>query len=97
METTDVIENKIDTTDLKNVTIEKLSKIPVDLTIEIGKTTLTLQEIISLKEGDVVALNKFSKDPFDIKVNGRKVAEGEIVQHDGQFFVKVLNILEKVE
>jgi flagellar motor switch protein FliN/FliY len=79
------------------VTMDKISRIPVDMTIEVGKAKLTLQEIIALKEGDVISLNKLSTDPFDIKVNGHKVAEGEIVQHENQFYVKVSHILDKAE
>jgi len=78
-----------------NVTVDKISKIPVNLTIEVGQTVMTLQDIVALKEGDVIALHQLSSDPFSIKVNGQKIGEGEIVQNDNQFYVKVSKILDK--
>lgn len=76
---------------------ERISTIPVDLTIELGKAKLTVEELMALKEGDIVALNKLKHEPFDIKVNGKNVAEGQVVVADDQFYMKVTKILDKVE
>lgn len=81
----------------KNINLDQLSAIQLDLTIEVGQKMMTLKEMMELKEGDVIALNKLCNDPFDIKVNGKKIAEGEVVQHENQFYVKVSHILKAAE
>lgn len=90
-----VEENK--TTASQNTGYEKIARIPVELTIEVGRAKLTVQEIMALKEGDVVALNKLNNDAFDIMANGRKVAEGQVVLNEDQFYVKIANIVDKGE
>lgn len=87
MEENNVIEER--------VSIERLSKVPIILAVEVGNAKLTLEEVMKLQEGSIVALDKLNSDPFDIKVNGHKVAEGQLVQHEGRFYVKVINILNE--
>jgi flagellar motor switch protein FliN/FliY len=93
----DSVEENKSTTTTQNTGYEKIARIPVELTIEVGRAKLTVQEIMALKEGDVVALNKLNNDLFDIMANGRKVAEGQVVLNDDQFYVKIANIVDKGE
>lgn len=79
------------------VSFKRISGINVDLTVELGKAKLTVEELMSLKVDDVVALNKMSNEPFDVKVNGQSVAEGEIVISEDQFYLKVTRIIDKVD
>ena len=85
-------ENQPSDAKLEKMQIEKISKIPVNFTVEAGAVSLTLEDLMRLKEGDVVALNKNCNEPFILKVNNNKIGEGEIVQKDAKFFIKVLNI-----
>lgn len=68
---------------------EKVSKIPVDLSVEVGKARLKLKDLMGLKEGDVVALNCLISDPFDVFANGEKIGEGKIVESENKFYLKV--------
>lgn len=86
-----------DTNCNQTVSFDRISGIYVDLTVELGKARLTVEELMSLKADDIVALNKLSHEPFDIKVNGQNIAEGEIVVSDNQFHMKVTKIIDKVE
>lgn len=87
MEENNVVEER--------VSIDRLSKVPIMLAVEVGNAKLTLEEVMKLTAGSIVPLNKLNSDPFDIKVNGHRVAEGQLVQHEGQFYVKVINILNE--
>ena len=80
------LNNKID--------VSKIADVMVNLTIEAGNIKLSLHEISRLKEGDVLAMNKHCDDPFDLNINNKKIAEGEIVQSDDEFFIKVTKIID---
>ena len=53
--------------------------IHVDVSVELGRKEITLHEARRLKEGNVIAFDKLAGEAFDILVNGRRFAEGEIV------------------
>jgi len=82
------------TENTKKIDFSRISEIPVELTIEAGKIKLSLEKISTLKEEDVIPLNKQCDEPFDIKVNNKKIAEGEIVQSENKFYIKVTTISE---
>lgn len=71
-----------------------ISQIPVEITVCVGKLTITIDDLMQLSEGDVLALTSKTSDPFDIKVNNQKVAEGELVESNEEFFIKITNVLD---
>lgn len=75
-------------TDLGN-----LKDVELDLRIELGRTELLIEEVLKLREGSVVALDKLAGDPVDILVNGRLVARGEVLVLNDNFCVRVAEIL----
>jgi flagellar motor switch protein FliN/FliY len=64
-----------------------------DLRIELGRTELLSDEVLKLREGSVVALDKLAGDPVDIMVNDRLVARGEVLVLNDKFCVRVAEIL----
>ena len=78
----------------KKIDVSRIADVMVELTIEVGNIKLSLEEISALKEGDILALNKHCDDPFDLKINNKKIAEGEIVQSDNDIFIKVTRIID---
>ncbi|MDA9556704.1 flagellar motor switch protein FliN [Vibrio sp.] len=70
-----------------------LNSIPVDVTVEVGSTTMTLGEIKQLNAESVVLLNKSNGEPLDIKVNGKIFARGEIVIAKDQYGIRFSEIL----
>lgn len=75
-------------TDLGN-----LKDVELNLRIELGRTELLIEEVLKLREGSVVALDKLAGDPVDILVNGRLVARGEVLVLNDNFCVRVAEIL----
>ena len=75
--------------------ISLLKSIPVDITVEIARKTLILDELLNLKAGSVVMLEKHEGDPVDIKINGTAFGTGEIVSKNGQYGVRLLSIIKK--
>jgi flagellar motor switch protein FliN/FliY len=70
-----------------------LQDVELDLRIELGRTELLIDEVLKLREGSVVPLDKLAGDPVDILVNGRLVARGEVLVLNDNFCVRVAEIL----
>lgn len=70
-----------------------LQDVELDLRIELGRTELLIEEVLKLREGSVVPLDKLAGDPVDILVNGQLVARGEVLVLNDNFCVRVAEIL----
>jgi len=83
--------------DSKPININFLMDISLDLSIELGRAILDVKDILSLRKGSVVELNKLAGDPVDIYVNNKFIARGEVVVIDDNFGVRVTDILSPAE
>lgn len=70
-----------------------LEEVELDLRIELGRTELLIEDVLKLREGSVVPLDKLAGDPVDILVNGRLIARGEVLVLNDNFCVRVAEIL----
>ena len=59
--------------------LKVLENIDVNLTVEVGRTEITIRDLLRLNEGSVVELDRLAGDPLDIMVNNTKIAKGEVV------------------
>ena len=66
--------------------------VPVELAVEIGRTTMTIRETMALVPGSVVVLNRMAGEPVDLLVNGRRVARGEVVAIDEEFGLRITEV-----
>ena len=73
--------------------LRRLSDVPVDLTVEIGRTRMTVGETLELRQGSIVTLNRMAGEPVDLLVNGTPIAHGEVVVIDEQFGLRVTDVL----
>jgi flagellar motor switch protein FliN/FliY len=73
--------------------LEALNDVELDLRIELGRTELMIDEVLKLRPGSVVPLDKLAGDPVDILVNGKLVARGEVLVLNDNFCVRVAEIL----
>ena len=74
--------------------LRRLSDVPIDLTVEIGRTRLTVGETLELRQGSILTLNRMAGEPVDLLVNGTPIARGEVVIVDEQFGLRVTEIVE---
>ena len=74
-------------------TLELMRDVQLDLTIELGRTHMHLEEILKLRQGTVVPLDKLAGDPADIYVNGRLIARGEVLVLNDNFCVRVAELI----
>ncbi|MCC6509186.1 MAG: flagellar motor switch protein FliN [Pirellulaceae bacterium] len=73
--------------------LELLSDVDLDLKIELGRTHMQLEEVLKLRRGSVITLDKLAGDPVDIYANGRMVARGEVLVLNDNFCVRVAQLL----
>lgn len=81
----------------KPIDIDYLLDIGMDLSIELGRSKLNFREVLALKEGAVVELDRLAGDPVDLFVNKKLIARGEVVVIDDNFGVRVTEILSPAE
>lgn len=74
--------------------IDLISDVNVDVTIELGRTRMLVEDVLRLAEGAVVELDKLAGDPVDIYVNKRLVARGEVLVLNDNFCIRVNDILD---
>ena len=77
--------------------ISLLLDVPMTLTVELGRTTRLVQEILGLGEGSIIELDKLAGEPVDLLVNGKLIAKGEVVVIDENFGVRVTDIVSPDE
>lgn len=74
-------------------TLELVRDVQLDLKIELGRTHMHLEDVLRLKSGAVVPLDKLAGDPVDILVNGRLIARGEVLVLNDNFCVRVTELV----
>jgi flagellar motor switch protein FliN/FliY len=77
--------------------IDLILDIPVSVTVELGRTSRTIGEVLGLGPGSVIELEKMAGEPVDVLVNGKLVAHGEVVVIDESFGVRISEIVSKAE
>lgn len=74
-----------------------LMDIPLEVTVELGRTTREVREILEMSGGSIIELDKLAGEPVDILVNNRHIAKGEVVVIDENFGVRITDILSQAE
>ena len=77
----------------EKATLDLLRDVELDLKIELGRTQMYLEEVLKLKRGSVVTLDKLAGDPVDVYVNGRLIARGEVLVLNDNFCVRVAELV----
>ncbi|SDN03287.1 flagellar motor switch protein FliN/FliY [Cryobacterium flavum] len=72
----------------------RISNVEMSLTVEIGRTRMSVRDVLSLKPGAVIELDRSAGAPADILLNGRLIAHGEIVVVDQDYAVRITQILD---
>ena len=71
--------------------------IPVQLTVELGRTKILIKNLLQLSQGSVVGLNGLAGEPLDILVNGTLIAKGEVVVINDKFGIRLTDIITPAE
>uniref|UniRef100_UPI00333F6EDA flagellar motor switch protein FliN n=1 Tax=Castellaniella defragrans TaxID=75697 RepID=UPI00333F6EDA len=73
--------------------IDMIMDIPVQLSVELGRTRLTIRNILQLGQGSVVELDGLAGEPMDVYVNGYLIAQGEVVAVEDKYGIRITDII----
>ncbi len=79
------------------INLDALLDIPVTLSVEIGRSRVPIKQLVSLSQGSVIELDREVSEPLDLLVNGKLMARGEVVVVDGQFGLRLIDIVSPPE
>jgi flagellar motor switch protein FliN/FliY len=77
----------------ETASLDLLRDVQLDLKIELGRTQMHLEDVLRLKQGAVVTLDKLAGDPVDVYANGRLIARGEVLVLNDNFCVRVAELI----
>ena len=77
--------------------LELILDIPVAITVEIGRTKMTIRNLLQLNQGGIIALDRLAGEPLDVLVNNTLVAHGEVVVVNEKFGIRLTDIVSKAE
>lgn len=77
--------------------LEMIMDIPVKLTVELGRTKLTIKQLLELAQGSVIELDGLAGEPMDILINGYLVAQGEVVVIEDKYGIRITEIITPSE
>jgi len=87
--------NPMDTAAAGNTNLDLLLDIPLKVTVELGRTSKLIKDILELSQGSIIELDKLAGEPVDILVNNKLIAKGEVVVIDENFGVRVTDIISQ--
>ncbi|MBK8097377.1 MAG: flagellar motor switch protein FliN [Planctomycetes bacterium] len=74
--------------------LDLLLDVEIPIAVEVGRTQMSLEDILQLVPGSVVALDKKAEEPVDLRVNGKLVARGEVVLVDDTYGLRITQIVD---
>jgi len=77
--------------------IEMILDIPVQLTVELGRTKIAIKNLLQLAQGSVVELDGMAGEPMDVLVNGCLIAQGEVVVVNDKFGIRLTDVITPSE
>jgi flagellar motor switch protein FliN/FliY len=76
-------------------TLDLLSDVSIEISVELGRAKMTFAEVMAMKVGNVIELNKLAGEAGDVYVNGTLIGRGEIVVVDDRFGIRVFDVVSR--
>jgi flagellar motor switch protein FliN/FliY len=80
-----------------DINLDVVLDIPVTLSMEVGRSKLSIRNLLQLNQGSVVELNRATGEPLDVYVNGTLVAHGEVVVVNEKFGIRLTDVISPAE
>jgi len=81
----------------QDVNLDVVLDIPVNISMEIGRTKISIRNLLQLNQGSVVELDRLAGEPMDVLVNGTLIARGEVVVVNEKFGIRLTDIISPAE
>jgi flagellar motor switch protein FliN/FliY len=86
-----------DTASTQKYDMDLILDIPLDVSVELGRTKMLVNELLQLGQGSIIELTKPVGEPLDIYINNKLIAKGEVVVMDDKFGIRVADIINPVD
>ena len=80
-----------------NPDLEVILDIPVSISMEVGRTSITIRNLLQLNQGSVIELDRLAGEPLDVLVNGTLIAHGEVVVVNEKFGIRMTDVISPSE
>jgi len=77
--------------------ISLIMDVPLDVSVELGKTRKIIKEVLELQQGSIIQLDKMAGEPVDLLVNGKLIAKGEVVVIDENYGIRITTIISPMD
>ncbi len=81
----------------ENVKLDMILDIPITISMEIGRTMISIRNLLKLNQGSVVELDRLAGEPLDVMVNGTLIAHGEVVVVNEKFGIRLTDVISAME
>jgi len=93
----DALEESTSSASTGDVNMDAILDVPVTISMEIGRTNVTIRNLLQLNQGSVVELDRLAGEPMDVLVNGTLIAQGEVVVVNEKFGIRLTDIISQSE
>lgn len=80
-----------------DINLDVLLDVPLSMSLEVGRSRLSIRDLLQLNQGSVVELDRSAGDPLDVMVNGTLVAHGEVVVVNDKFGIRLTDVISPAE
>ncbi|MFT4994822.1 MAG: flagellar motor switch protein FliN/FliY [Paraglaciecola sp.] len=77
--------------------LDTILDIPVTISMEVGKSSISIRNLLQLNQGSVVELDRVAGEPLDVLVNGTLIAHGEVVVVNDKFGIRLTDVISQLE
>jgi flagellar motor switch protein FliN len=93
----DNLEEGMDSGDDEEVNLELILDVPVTIAMEIGRTSISIRNLLKLSQGSVIELDRMAGEAMDVMVNGTLIAHGEVVVVNEKFGIRLTDVISASE
>ena len=83
--------------DDSEVNLDVILDVPVDISMEIGRTKISIRNLLKLNQGSVIELDRLAGEPMDVLINGTLIAHGEVVVVNDKFGIRLTDVISPTE
>ncbi len=80
-----------------DINLDMVLNVDVDLALEVGRTTLSVRDLLQLNQGSVVELDRLAGEPLDVLINGTLIARGEVVVVNDKYGIRLTDVVSPTE
>ncbi|NVK25977.1 MAG: flagellar motor switch protein FliN [Gammaproteobacteria bacterium] len=93
----ELTETSSDLNEAEERKLETILDIPVNISMEVGRSKISIRNLLQLNQGSVVELDRVAGEPLDVLINGTLIAHGEVVVVNDKFGIRLTDVISQIE